>query len=235
MIALGQSVLATDNKELEAKRIGTFMYVTNDLLEDTTEDVGLDVFDLIFTVLTEQIGKKVDLTLWQGDTGGDHTYMDGVTVDSNCGSYELAAGEVNFSDIVGRDLRFMIAQVPPEQRAGCAFFMCSDAAVYVDTLEDDNGNPIYRAPAGDKPATLYGYPYHETTYFPDNDGEDAKSLLAYGSLSKNCLFGVRNEIRIESTKVLKLLENMTTVKIEAKFAMMLPHPSRWINLLSNAS
>jgi HK97 family phage major capsid protein len=233
--ALPKSVLATSSLTLEAKRMGTYLEVTNDLLDDTGAE-GLAVLDFLLEIITEAIGKKIDLTFFQGDAdGADHTYMDGVfNADlSGVGSYELTVGVDTYAELVARDFRKLIAEVPPEEREGCGFYYCPAAGVYVETLEDENSRPVYRQPAGEKPATLYGQPPYETSRAPDNDGEDALPLVVFGSIRKNCLLGWRKEIAIETTRILKFLENMTTVKVECKPAMAIPHTSRWIQMLSN--
>lgn len=221
--ALAQQVIATDDLEIEAKRMGGFMYITNDLLDDTNA-VGLAVMDVILEIFTEAIAKTVDMTAFQGTlAAGSYPYFNGLTVDTGIDEYDLDTGDDTFAEITALDIRTLISRVAKHHRAGSKFYYSGLCAVYMDTLEDTSGRMVYRQPAGDKPALLYGYPQVETETMPDTEASEDATAMVFGNMKKGLIYGINKDIRIESTRILKLLENMTTLVVELKVAMGFAH------------
>ena len=109
--------------------------------------------------------------------------FDGVLYQSSVYDKILDPGKTSFSSIEADDLLDTIAELTTaNKRRGARFFLHTTILDQVKKLKDAQGNYIWMEPAGQQPATIWGYPYSEPDVMPANSESAASTaFIAFGN------------------------------------------------------
>jgi len=177
---------------LAAKECAGITPATSQLLEDA----GVDIVDFLSTIFGEALAKEEDKQVLAG-TGSPIT---GLLGSGDVNVVTMGAGKTAFSDITADNLLDLIDAVDSGTEDGAQFYMHKNILTYIQKLKDSQGNYIWHAPMGNKPATIWGYPYTLTGVMPAAaDSGAGKKFVAFGNL-RYVLFGDRKRMTVDVAK-----------------------------------
>ena len=162
--------------------------VPNELLDDA----DVDVIAYLATLFGEALAKEEDTQLFAGDGSPFVGLMEAAGVNV----VNMASGETSFADVTADHLLDLIDAVSEEAEDSAGFYFNKNILTYLRKLKDDNGQYVWDRPAGEKPGTVFGYPYKTTSVMPGNVADAVSTkFVAFGNL-KNVLFGDRQQMTI---------------------------------------
>jgi HK97 family phage major capsid protein len=211
---------------VEAKKLMAYTRLSNELLED--EEVGLT--DLLVTLYGEAIGAEIDNQAFNG-TGSPFT---GVLQASGTNSVTMAVGEGKFSDVDADDLSDMISLIKPSVLAGAKYYMHRTIFNHVRKLKTTTGEYIYQMPAGDVPATIWGYPFELAEQMPANSASAVDTPFIFFGNMKFFLIGTKGAMTVKTTDILNLLTDQTDIVVRRRLAEVVALASAFTILKTNA-
>jgi len=159
--------------ELDPQEVGAYSTVRN----KTLYDANYDIVSWLTELFAEAMGLELDNQAWNG-TGNPCSGL----LTAWCGhSVVMGAGSTSFANTTADLLSEMIQKLDGRRKQNASFHMHGLAMHYVRTLKDSNGRPIFYEPAGNKPPTIYGFPYYENTKCPGTDAANT-AFLTFGNL-----------------------------------------------------
>jgi HK97 family phage major capsid protein len=183
---------------------------------ELNEDQAIALLPVIIDSFAEAISKEEDLAAFIGD--GTATYGGFTGWINDVGTVvTMVAGKTAFLNANADDYRALRDAVRKSHRRGAAYFLSPESVSGLEGLKDLQGNYIYRAPSGELPAMLWGYP------IADNDGIEVLSEIesavstrfAIFGNPKHRLMGVKREqdIAISQDAVIQAADNSILVNL----------------------
>ncbi len=188
-------------KTLSAKKLVAIVPLTDELLEDSI----VDIVDYVNAEVAEQFALEFDNQALTG-TGSPIT---GILGDANVNTVTMDTGKTAFSDIDADYLSQMTDALRSVALPGATFIMHRTILGKVRVLKDNNGQYIWAAPAGNQPATIWGYPYLLSDKMPalSESGAD-KAFVAFGNL-KYFYVGDKGEMKVDMSQEASVTEGGT--------------------------
>ncbi|MHC1624541.1 MAG: phage major capsid protein [Methermicoccaceae archaeon] len=179
-------------KTLSAKKLAAIVALTDELLADSI----VDLVDYINAEVAEQFALEFDNQALNG-TGSPIT---GILGDSGVNTVTMNTGDTSFDKIDATYLSKMIDALRSVALPGAAFMMHRTILGKVRVLKDSNGQYIWAAPAGNQPATIWGYPYLLSDKMPAlSDSAADKAFVAFGNL-KYFYVGDKGEMKVDMSQ-----------------------------------
>jgi len=186
---------------LTAKKLGTIVRVSTELIEDSV----IDVADRLALQLGRTFAKKEDECGFLGDGTSAYGGMTGVFVkflESGCAGSKVAATTDHdlFSEIDAVDLSKLMAALPEYAHEGAKWY-CSQVAwsmLFWRLMSQAGGNNASDM-AGNVPKAYGGYPVVTSPTLPAGAATDytGAMMIAFGNLRLSSKFGARRDIRIQ--------------------------------------
>lgn len=174
--------------QLVARKLACIVPATDEMLDDS----AINIFTFLSQILAEAFGLAEDTALFRGNGGT----IPGIFGTANIG--EVVSEGAVVTGVTADDLNKMIYGVPTAGRGGAKFYLNPTMLGVVQRLKDLNKNYIWQGPAGNKPGTIWNYPYEETDAMPAVT-EQSTYYVVFGNL-KNVLFGDRQSLTLETSK-----------------------------------
>lgn len=210
---------------LSAKKVGSYVIASNELLEDAS----VDVMDFLQTLFFEAMGKEIDDQILNG-TGSPCSGI----LTAACGhSVVMENGLTNFSSMTGSHLSEMIAKLPAPVLQGSRFIMHKDVYHHVRTLQDKNNQFIYSPIGGGQSGTIWGYPVSISDAAPSVSGANT-AFVAFGNFNY-FLLGDRLTFSLATDPYTKFLENQTRIRWLRRLALQIGKSTAFCRLITAAS
>jgi len=188
-------------KTLTAKKLAAIVALTDELLGDNI----VDLVDYINAEVAEQFALEFDNQALTG-TGSPIT---GILGDSNVNTVTMDTGDTAFDNLSADYLSQMIDALKSVALPGAFFIMHRTILGLVRVLKDTTGQYIWAAPAGNQPATVWGYPYLLSDEMPaKSDSGAGKAFVAFGNL-KYFYVGDRGNMKADVSQEASVTESGT--------------------------
>jgi HK97 family phage major capsid protein len=168
---------------LEPEQVATLIPVSNLLLQDA--NVG--VIDLLTVLSAEALANKEDTWGFKGEAAGE-----GIFQNTSVPVHTLATGNTTYVKTQPEDLLDIMSKVDESALPNAKWYM--SFSVFIGLLKqradavsagDSKGNFLITPPAGNMPATLWGYPVEFVKVLPKtSDASQAgTAYIAFGDLN----------------------------------------------------
>ncbi|MCP4599271.1 MAG: phage major capsid protein [Proteobacteria bacterium] len=213
---------------LSVAEMACLVPIANQLISDS----ALDVASMVATIMGEQVAKEEDRVAFVGDDSGTDPW-DGIMVASGTSAVTMAAGSTHFTDLTWDNLADMT--VAAEDDDGAVFCMHRTVLNYARKIKDGESNYIWTPPAGDVPATIWGYPYILSNVMPalTDDAADT-GLMWFGNL-RHAYLGNRQQMSIAASTHAGFAKNQTMVRMIERIAFALGNADAFAVLKTAAS
>lgn len=202
---VGESVPITDSFPdfdkvvLTAKKLGAYIPVPLELIEDSVIDFGQLVADLI----RECMGVEIDRvgivgSVSNGDPFDGLINSAGINVLTQTGANSDKMSAIDFD--VALDMQ---TTVPEGAETDNSYILSPSYFNWLRKQKDSVGDNIYQKPADGAPATIWNRPYfltHRMPAFTKASTPSTRTLL-YGNWKKFAIFGTRHELSIATSDV----------------------------------
>jgi len=200
---LVESTPVVGTVEITAERVGAWLTVTNELLEDS-EINTISWLDQLFATA---LGMEIDNQILNGD--GSDT-CSGILTGNVGNSVVMGAGSVNVSFTNGDHLSDMVAQINAQQLPSCRWVMHPAAFNVIRKLKDDNGQYLY-SPISGSENKIFGYPVTLCASAPSAPST-GENFIVFGNF-KNVLLGKRKSASLEMDSYGLFTTNRTRCRI----------------------
>jgi HK97 family phage major capsid protein len=195
----------TDQGAAKSSTKPTFKLVTQTLkklaaivpmTEEVLEDSAVDIIRLLGELFGEAIAEEEDRVFLAGDTGDGDPFM-GVINAVGAVTTDLGAGETA-EDVTADNLNDMIYAIPAAARKGAKFFLNSTVFSALQQLQTDDGHYIVQQPTGEKPGTIWNYPYELVDVLPDSTTAAGQNpFMFFANLGRTCVYGDKGGMRVK--------------------------------------
>lgn len=188
---LGQSTL-------ELKKLATIVTLTRELLQEQE----IDFVSFLGSRVAEAFAQAEDEAFFIGDGTGTYGSFTGLTVSTAVNSVVMDTGDTGFANISVEYLREMQDNTPQGALANAKYYMHRSILTQIRNLReaaitagDDAGAFLYKAPSGNDPANIDGYPIVLVEAMPGiGDTAVSTGFVLFGDLKKATIRGVRGGI-----------------------------------------
>jgi len=191
-----QAVLGQET--LELKKLAVIVTLTRELLQEQE----IDFISFFGSRVAEGFAQAEDEAFFKGDGTSTYGSITGLLENSNVNEVTMDAGDGSFADLTVEYLREMQDETPQGALANAKYYMHRTMLTVIRNLREDSvaagdkaGAFIYKAPQGNEPANIDGYPIVLVEAMPAI-GDDAvsTSFILFGDLRKACIRGIRGGI-----------------------------------------
>jgi HK97 family phage major capsid protein len=160
---------------LTAKKLaGLTTAMSNELLADSAID--------IVSMLSKQFSYAIGMELDNQALNGTGAPVSGVLTAAAGYSAVLGSGSTSFSAVTFDACRSAVRKLASADAAVASWVYSKDVGYYLDTIKDTLGRPIYREPAGDRPAALYNRGIFESAKAPaESASGTGKGFMVLGN------------------------------------------------------
>lgn len=187
--AISSTQVQLGQEDLELKKLGAIVTMTNELLEDTE----IDLVRFVASRVAEGFAQAEDEAFFKGD--GTSAYGSFTGVLENSSVNEVTMTGTGFSSIDADDLINMVDATPQGAHSNGKFYMNRTIMSYIRKLKDNEGAYIYQMPREGGPATIWGYPVVLVEAMPSKTDSAAEtSFVLFGDLRRGAMLGQKNGI-----------------------------------------
>lgn len=186
-ISSGQIVLGQN--ELELKKLGAIVCLTNELIADEE----IDLFGYISRRVAQGFAKAEDEACFIGDGTATYGKFTGLLNSSSVNTVTMAG--TTFASMDADDLLDMITASPQAVRGTGKFYMNFGILNLIRKLKTTDGVYIYQEPSENGPATIWGRPVVIVEVMPNiSDSASNTPFVIFGDLKQGCIFGFKGGI-----------------------------------------
>jgi len=160
-----ESAPTFDQVNLVCKTCAAWFAVTDELMEDS----NVNLAEYFRNMFAEAWGQEADNQILVANTAP----FIGMTRNTSVNAVNMSAGKTGFSSVSFQDLLDMESAISVAKGenalSGAVWIMHRKVFNYLRAKKDDNGQPLYQAPAEGVPATIYGRPYLLSDKMPSTD------------------------------------------------------------------
>lgn len=200
-VATGSSITASDVAFGQTSLTVLKLAAITSWASELPEDSAIALLPIVVDSIARAIRKKEDLAGFIGDGTATYGSFTGM-INFGGRIVTMAGGKTSFADANADDYRAVRDAVNIDFRDGAMWFLSPDAVSGLEGMKDLQGNYIYRAPSGDLPARLWGYPIADSIGINAigqiTDGA-AKKFAAFGN-PQNILMGMKREIELYASR-----------------------------------
>lgn len=187
---------------LSTERMGAYVPVTNDLLEDS----AFDIVSFLTGLFAEAVGQELDNQVFNGTPFA--SVLDGA------GSTITISG-TTFASVDHEDFSLAIAELSDIKLSGAKFYMNKAIKHYIRILKDGSDRLIYTLPSGIIPANIYEIPVRTVEKMVGTTAA-ATSFILLGNL-KNYILGKRRGMTIKANPYILMKENTTQFVVSSRW------------------
>jgi len=186
-----QAVLGQDS--LELKKLAAIVTLTRELLQEQE----IDFVSFLGSRVAEAFAQAEDEAFFKGDGSSPFGSFTGLLENTSVNEVVMDSGDGSFRDITVEYLRAMQDETPQGALANAKYYMNRTILSQVRNLREEAGAGafIYKAPQGNEPANIDGYPVVLVEAMPGiaDDAADT-SFVLFGDLKKATIRGIRGGI-----------------------------------------
>ena len=191
-----------DCEELESKKFGLAVKVSDESLDDSAADLEADVK----RQLTESYIETVEELIVKGNK---EKGIDGLNSISEAdGAVRVAQAQAG--TITQEDIEAIYKALAKKYRKGAKWVMSDEMALQIGNLKDSKGNYIYPTMQGDN-LTLLNKPVIVSVDCADGTATGDKAIF-FGDLKRALVFGPRKGLTIKKSKTPYFVEDITLLK-----------------------
>lgn len=220
--------------ELVASKATALVSATNELIEDNMTDQ--EVWSLMAEMIGEKMGEFEDSNVLASSTK-----FEALLTSTDINNVVMWTWNTSFANISYDDLIALIRAVPMKYKKGePRFFMSQDIVKYIETLKDNNKQPIFYSTRDLRDRQieyrLLGYPLEVTDVMPwDTDDGVSKSFVLFGDL-KHYAFGDRRQLSLSAWYMSGNWEkDIQSLKANERIAGKIIFPEWFAKLTTSAS
>jgi len=196
---------------LSAKRHGSIVPITNDMIESAS----VNVVDFLMEEIARALAKGTDSITFLGTTSAGTTVSSMPGILANEEVTAVTTSTTAITSLKVKDLDDCIASVDSSVLDGARFFM-NTAVLYgvVANLKENTGENaglIYQPATGDRPAMWRGFPIETVSCLPSSGGANTK-FIAFGNLKYN-IIGRLGELSYDTAREATIIEGSTTYNL----------------------
>jgi HK97 family phage major capsid protein len=175
---------------------GELMAITS-WSSEVEEDTAIAWLSIVQESMAEAILDKEDLAGFKGDGTSDYGGFTGIA-NASTNIVSLSVGKTSFTQATADDFRLIRDALSIAKRRGAVWMLHPTMVSQVEGLKNTQGDYVYRAPSGERPAYLWGYPVANNgegieTMPSTGDSGAAKVYAAFGN-PQHMLMGMRREL-----------------------------------------
>lgn len=231
-IAELSSITASDptfaQVKLTAKKLaGLTTAMSNEVLADSNID--------IVSLLTKQFSYATGIELDNQALNGTGSPCSGVLTAKAGYSVVLPTGSTSFSAVSFGDVRSMVRKLASVDAAAAKFVYSKDVQYYLETIKDTTGRALYREPAADRPAALYGRPIIEASNAPLEAASSTSTAFAVLGNWKAFYVGRRRgEMTIDVDPYSSFATDATRFRMVTRWALEVARTAAFCRLITAA-
>lgn len=191
-----------DCAELESKKFGLAVKVSDESLDDSAVDLESDVK----RQLTESYIETVEELIVKGNA---RKGIDGLN-DISEADGAVKVVQTKTGAITSADIEAIYKALAKKYRKGAKWVMSDEVALQIGSLKDAQGNYIYPTMQGDN-LTLLNKPVIVSVDCADGLATGDKSIF-FGDLKRALVFGPRKGLTIKKSKTPHFIEDITLLK-----------------------
>jgi HK97 family phage major capsid protein len=198
---------------LTAGKYSTLNYISAELIEDTFI-VGGFTGAYLMPKLARQKSKIEDTLFFTNATTG-------LLNSSSILSVTLDAGKTKFSDVTFDDLLDAQSAVVDDADVDGMFIMHKSIVNAIRKKKGLDGQYLWTPASAGEPSMILGYPFAKGSIMPkttDSSQADTGFML-YGDVKLGCIFGERNQMRLDSSKDFRFDYDQIAVRMIFRVAM----------------
>jgi HK97 family phage major capsid protein len=223
--ALTESQPVLGQIQLTAKKLGAYVTVSNELMQDARPYVT----DFLDTLFREAMSREIDNQILNGTYSGVSPCSGVLT--AACGySVVMGTGLSNFSSITASHLSEMIAKLKASVLPGCRFVMHPQVFHHIRTLRTTDGVPIFAQPGSQVSGTIYGYPYVLTDAAPSTSAPSTP-FISFGNF-RYFLIGDRMSLSIALDPYGLFVNDQTRIKWTRRLAPRIGRSDAFVRLIT---
>lgn len=188
-----------DKIVLSAKKLGAYIPVPMELIDDAVINVGQLIADLIVECLSLEID-RVGITGKSALNGGTDLF-DGLLWSAGLQVLDMTS---NLMSQIDFDLALDMQTKPPDgARENASYILSTTLFNWLRKQKDSNGDYIYQKPQDGMPGLLWGKPYHLTERMPTftTTATPSTKILLYGDWKRFAFYGHRDIINVATSDV----------------------------------
>lgn len=212
-----------DEVDLVAKSLDGMATVSNELLMDSAFDLA--------GVLTEQFAYATGQELENQVLKGTGSPFLGVTGTAAGYSVIMPVGSTLFSHVRADDFSEMMSLLKAGYLAGAKFVLHRTALHHVRVLKDSNGTPIFAAPGGTVPGTIYGLPYIESEQAPSTNATN-KPMAVLGNWKRYAIGRRVGTMALDADPYGLFKKNQTRFRMVTRWALKVGVAQAFVRLLT---
>lgn len=183
---------------LELKKLAAIITLTRELLQEQE----IDFVSFLGSRVAEGFAQAEDEAFFKGDGTSTYGSFTGLLENTSVNEVVMDSGDSGFADITVGYLREMQDATPQGALANAKYYMHRSILTQVRNLREDAvsagdgaGAFLYKAPQGNEPANIDGYPIVLVEAMPAiGDTDDETSFVLFGDLRKATIRGIRGGI-----------------------------------------
>lgn len=196
--------------DLVAKSLDGMATISNELLMDSAFDLA--------GILTEQFAYATGQELDNQVLNGTGSPFNGVATSIAGYSVVMSSGSTAFSNILADDFSKMMSLLKAGYLNGSKFVINRAPLHYVRTLKDTQGRPLYAAPGGVVPGTIYGIPYMEIEKANATSGAD-KCVAVLGNWKRYAIGRRVGTMALDTDPYGLFKKNQTRFRMVTRWAL----------------
>ena len=184
--------LGYERKELTAKKIGSILSATYELIADSAE--ANEIWEKAQEEFAEAFAAFLDKEVLTGTASGN-SKIKGIC---NLQNVNVITTSGNAGTLTADNLIDATRKVPLKykENAKPAWYLSQDAIAIIEKLKDSDGRPLYRTLDNGEKGFLLGYPVKLTDAMPSGSIANNVPFIAFGAL-KHFALGLRKGLSFE--------------------------------------